>query len=107
MAGLAATFGSGAMTNSIAELEEADCTLVTGSNTTETHPVISTRLKRALRLHHKSLIVIDPRRLDLVRHATIWLRQRPGTKVAHFVQFELLSLLLPPEFPLTTAWSCP
>ena len=58
------------MTNSIAELEEADCILVTGSNTTETHPVISTRLKRAVRLHHKSLIVIDPRRLDLVRHAT-------------------------------------
>ena len=70
------------MTNSIGELEEADCTLVTGSNTTETHPVISTRLKRAVRLHHKSLIVIDPRRLDLVRHATIWLRQHPGTDVA-------------------------
>jgi formate dehydrogenase alpha subunit len=82
VAGLAATFGSGAMTNSIGELEDADCTIVTGSNTTETHPVISTRIKRAVRLHHKTLIVIDPRRLDLVRHATIWLRQQPGTDVA-------------------------
>jgi predicted molibdopterin-dependent oxidoreductase YjgC len=39
VAGLAATFGSGAMTNSIAELEDSDCILVIGSNTTETHPL--------------------------------------------------------------------
>lgn len=70
------------MTNSIGELEEADCIIVTGSNTTETHPVISTRIKRTARLNHKTLIVIDPRRLDPVRHATLWLRQRPGTDVA-------------------------
>jgi formate dehydrogenase alpha subunit len=82
VAGLAASFGSGAMTNSIEELEEADCILVTGSNTTETHPVIATRIKRAARLKNKNLIVIDPRRLDLVRHATLWLRQRPGTDIA-------------------------
>ena len=82
MAGLAASFGSGAMTNSIAELENTDCILVIGSNTTETHPVTSTFIKRAVRLNHKTLIVIDPRRLDLVRHATLWLRQRPGTDIA-------------------------
>ena len=84
MAGLAASFGSGAMTNSIAELENSDCILVTGSNTTETHPVISTRIKRAVRLNNKALIVIEPRRIDLVRHATLWLRQRPGTDIAVF-----------------------
>jgi formate dehydrogenase alpha subunit len=82
VAGLAASFGSGAMTNSIAELENTDCILVTGSNTTETHPVISTFIKRAAALKNKTLIVIDPRRLDLVRHATLWLRQRPGTDIA-------------------------
>ncbi len=82
MAGLAASFGSGAMTNSIAELENTDCILVTGSNTTETHPVTSTFIKRAAALKNKTLIVIDPRRLDLVRHATLWLRQRPGTDIA-------------------------
>jgi formate dehydrogenase alpha subunit len=84
VAGLAASFGSGAMTNSIAELEHTDCILVTGSNTTETHPVIATRIKRAVRLHNKALIVIEPRRIDLVRHATLWLRQRPGTDIAVF-----------------------
>ena len=42
--GLAATFGSGAMTNSISCMEKADCILVTGSNTTEQHPLIGTRV---------------------------------------------------------------
>jgi formate dehydrogenase major subunit/formate dehydrogenase alpha subunit len=70
------------MTNSIEELEESDCILVIGSNTTETHPVISTYIKRAVRLKGKTLIVIDPRRLTLTRHANLWLRQRPGTDVA-------------------------
>jgi formate dehydrogenase alpha subunit len=82
VAGLAASFGSGAMTNSIAELEDTDCILVTGSNTTETHPVISTFIKRAARLKNKTIIVIEPRRIDLVKHAALWLRQRPGTDIA-------------------------
>ena len=82
VAGLAAAFGSGAMTNSIAELEEADCILVTGSNTTETHPVIAGLIKRAVRYRGADLIVVDPRRIDLVGHATLWLRQRNGTDVA-------------------------
>ena len=82
VAGLAAAFGSGAMTNSIAELEHADCILVTGSNTTETHPVIAGLIKRAVRYGGAKLIVVDPRRIDLVKHATLWLRQRNGTDVA-------------------------
>ena len=64
------------MTNSIAELEDTDCILVTGSNTTENHPVIAARIKRAARYKNKTLIVIEPRRIDLVKHATIWLRQK-------------------------------
>jgi len=82
VAGLASTFGSGAMTNSIEELEHADVILVTGSNTTETHPVIATRIKRAVLLHGAKLIVVDPRKIDLVKYAAVWMRQRNGTDVA-------------------------
>jgi formate dehydrogenase alpha subunit len=65
------------MTNSVPELEDADCILVTGSNTTENHPLISARLLRAGRL-----IVVDPRRVQLARLADIHARPRPGTDVA-------------------------
>ena len=81
VAGLASSYGSGAMTNSIAEIEDADVILVTGSNTTETHPIISIRVKRAVRKGAK-LIVADPRKIDLTKYATLWLSQNPGTDVA-------------------------
>jgi formate dehydrogenase alpha subunit len=84
VAGLAATFGSGAMTNSIDELEYTDLILATGTNTTENHPVIGMKVKRAVRQHGTKLIVIDPREIDLVKYADIWLRQKPGTDVAVF-----------------------
>lgn len=84
MAGLAAAFGSGAMTNSIEELEFTEVILATGTNTTENHPVIATKIKRAVRQHGTKLIVIDPREIDLVKYADIWLRQKPGTDVAVF-----------------------
>ena len=84
VAGLAATFGSGAMTNSIDELESTDLILATGTNTTENHPVIGAKVKRAVRRHGTKLIVIDPREIDLVKYADIWLRQKPGTDVAVF-----------------------
>jgi formate dehydrogenase major subunit/formate dehydrogenase alpha subunit len=70
------------MTNSIAELEDADCILVIGSNTNENHPVIAARIKRAARLKNKDLIVIDPRRHDLVKFSRLYLRQIPGTDIA-------------------------
>ena len=82
MAGLAAAFGSGAMTNSIEELEYTDVILVIGTNTTENHPVIGMKVKRAVRQHGTKLIVIDPREIDLVKYADIWLRHKPGTDVA-------------------------
>ena len=84
VAGLARAFGSGAMTNSIDELEHADCILVTGSNTTEAHPVLALRIKWAVRKHGARLIVADPRRIDLVRFAALHVRQRSGTDVALF-----------------------
>jgi formate dehydrogenase alpha subunit len=82
VAGLAAAFGSGAMTNSIAEMESTEVMLVIGSNTTENHPVISTVLKRNASRNGGKLIVCDPRRIGLVDESTLWLRQRPGTDVA-------------------------
>ncbi len=82
MAGLAAAFGSGAMTNSIAEMEDADAFLITGSNTTEAHPVLATFVKRAIRNKGAKAVVIDPRRITLTDHSVIWLRQRPGTDIA-------------------------
>ena len=70
------------MTNSIEEIESADVILATGTNTTENHPVLSSRVKRAVRQRSAKLIVIDPREIDLVKYAEIWLRQKPGTDVA-------------------------
>ncbi len=70
------------MTNSIADLEEADCFLITGTNTTENHPVIATFIKRAVTQRGAKLILADPRNIDLGRFATVWLRQKPGTDVA-------------------------
>jgi len=82
VAGLAKAFGSGAMTNSIAELRYADCIFVTGSNTTEAHPIIGLEIKAAVEKNGAALIVADPREIDLVRYARIWLRHRSGTDVA-------------------------
>ncbi len=68
------------MTNSIGEIENAACIFSIGSNTTASHPVIGLRVKKAVRNGAK-LIVANPRKIDLVRFAHVWLRQRPGTDV--------------------------
>ena len=81
MAGLAATFGSGAMTNSIREIEDADCIFVIGSNTIEQHPLIARYVMRAKEKGAK-LIVSDIRQVPLTRFADLHLAQRPGTNVA-------------------------
>ena len=80
--GLAAAFGSGAMTNPIEDIEAADVILITGSNTTETHPVLSSCVKRAVAFRGAKLILADPRDIPIGRFATVWLRQRVGTDVA-------------------------
>lgn len=82
MAGLVASFGSGAMTNPIADIEKSELVLVTGSNTTEAHPVIASFIKRGVESGRTRLIVVDPRRIPLTRFATLWLRQDLGTDVA-------------------------
>ena len=81
MAGLATVFGSGAMTNSIPEIENNDVIFVIGSNTTETHPIVGLRMKKAVKNGAK-LIIADPRKINLVRFSTIWMQHKPGTDVA-------------------------
>ena len=83
MAGLAASFGSGAMTNSIEDITgEAKAFFVIGSNTTEQHPVIGMRIRQAVRQRGAVLIVADPRRIALTDFAVLHLRHKPGTDVA-------------------------
>jgi formate dehydrogenase alpha subunit len=81
VAGLATVFGSGAMTNSISEIENNDVIFVIGSNTTETHPIIALRMKKAVR-NGAQLIVADPRKIELAKFSTVLMQQKPGTDVA-------------------------
>ncbi len=76
--GLGMAFGSGAMTNPIRDIRHADCILITGSNTAESHPVISYEVVRAAK-KGASVVIIDPRRVPLADHATLFLQPRPGT----------------------------
>ncbi len=82
MAGLATSFGSGAMTNSIAEIQDAACLLVIGSNITEAHPIIGLQVRKAVRQRGARLIVANPKEIDLCRIADLWLRLQPGTDLA-------------------------
>jgi formate dehydrogenase alpha subunit len=70
------------MTNSIADIHLADVLLVTGSNTTEAHPVISLEMKKEVRQHGAKLILVDPREIELADFAAIHIRPRSGTDVA-------------------------
>jgi formate dehydrogenase alpha subunit len=81
VAGLAAAFGSGAMTNTIDEIEGARCILVIGSNTTEAHPLIGSRILKA-KEKGAQVIVADPRKIHLAGYADIFVRQNLGTDVA-------------------------
>ncbi len=69
------------MTNSIADFRKADVILLTGSNSTENYPVIALNMKKAIIKHGVKLIVVDPREIEMVRYAEIWLRPKPGTDV--------------------------
>jgi len=77
-----AAFGDGAMSNSISDIDKADLFFVIGSNTTECHPIIGRKIKRAMRSNGAELIVADPRQIELAERATVYLNQRPGTDVA-------------------------
>ncbi len=83
--GLKTTFGTSAGTQDFDSVMQADVILVIGANPTDAHPVFASQLKRRLR-EGAQLIVIDPRRIDLVRmphvEAAYHLPLQPGTNVA-------------------------
>jgi predicted molibdopterin-dependent oxidoreductase YjgC len=74
--------GSGAMTNPIDDILEADVIFIIGSNTHEQHPLIARRVVRAVRERGARLIVADPRAIGLAGLAEVFVRQRPGSDVA-------------------------
>ena len=83
--GLKQTFGTSAGTQNFKSVESADVILLIGANPTDAHPVFASRMKKRLREGAK-LIVLDPRRIDLVRtphvEAAHHVQLRPGTNVA-------------------------
>ncbi len=81
MVGLAAAFGSGAMTNSIPELADAKCIFIIGSNTTENHPIAAKWIFRGKEKGAK-LIVVDPRQTQMAFLADIAVQHRLGSDVA-------------------------
>ena len=82
-AGLAATFGLGGGTNPFDDLDRCDAILLAGANPTAAHPVVGSRIFQRV-MDGARLVVVDPRRTSLARHADVHLRPRPGTNVAVF-----------------------
>ena len=79
--GLSKGLGIGAATNPISEVEGAACILAIGTNPTSSHPIIGQKVRRAARKGTK-LIVVNPREIELCRHASLWLQPRPGSDLA-------------------------
>ncbi len=82
VAGLAATFGSGAMTNSIEEFERADCFFIIGSDTSSQHPLIGSRIINSVKNRGAKLLLMDPRKIHLSQMATVHAQHKNGTDVA-------------------------
>jgi formate dehydrogenase major subunit len=76
--------GTGAATNSFADVELARTILICGANATENHPIVGERIKQAVLHNGAKLIVIDPRKIELANYADIHLQLRPGTNVLVF-----------------------
>lgn len=79
--GLQRTFGTGAATNSIEDIQLTDAIMIIGANPTDGHPVTGAKLKQHA-MKGKTTIVIDPRRTEMAKYATHHLQLRPGTNVA-------------------------
>ncbi len=93
--GMQRTFGTGAATNSIKDLEKTDCVFVIGANPTDAHPVTGAKIKQKL-MKGITGIVVDPRKIELAKYATYHLQLRPGTNVA------LLNMML--YFIVSEGW---
>jgi formate dehydrogenase major subunit len=77
---MGAILGTGAATNSFADIELARTFLLVGTNTTENHPIVGARIKQA-KLRGANLVVVDPREIELARYADLHLPVRPGANV--------------------------
>ena len=77
-----AQLGSGATSNSYTDYEDAGCVFVVGADPSSNHPVIASRIRRAVDQHGVRLIVLNPKRVELCDHTDLWLRPYPGTDVA-------------------------
>ena len=73
--------GSGAVSNQVDDVANAEVIVVIGSNPTTNHPVAATFMKNAIK-QGKKLILMDPRRTDIARHAEYFLQFKPDTDVA-------------------------
>ena len=80
--GMQRTFGTGAATNSINDIQHTNCIMVIGANPTAAHPVTGAKLKQFTMKQDNVSIVIDPRKTELAKYATHHLALRPGTNVA-------------------------
>ena len=81
VAGLAATFGSGAMTNSIGDIAQSKCCFILGSNTFEQHPLIGRRVMQA-KMNGAKIIYADPRFTPTGKQADLYMQFRSGSDVA-------------------------
>lgn len=80
--GLAQTLGSGALTNPIADItEDVDMILLVGSNPEEAHPVIGAQIRQAIQ-RGTQVVVVDPRKINLVKDSALHLQVQAGTNVA-------------------------
>lgn len=79
--GMQRSFGTGAATNSVIDIQYTDCMMVIGANPTAAHPVTGAKIKQAA-MKDTKLIVIDPREIELAKYADHFLQLRPGTNVA-------------------------
>ncbi|QRF23884.1 formate dehydrogenase subunit alpha [Alicyclobacillus sp. TC] len=77
--GLRRTMGLGGDTGTIKDLASADLVIIVGANPAESHPVLSTRLRRAKKKYGQKLIVADLRKNDMANRADLFLHPRPGT----------------------------
>ncbi|QDF68096.1 formate dehydrogenase subunit alpha [Shewanella sp. SNU WT4] len=78
---LNANLGSGAMTNDIQGIKQADLIFILGSDTESAHPIIASRIKEAVNYHKARLVVADPKKVSIADKAEFYISHKPGTDV--------------------------
>lgn len=86
-AGLWRTVGYGGDSGSISDIAQAELVMIVGSNTSEAHPVLATRIKRAQKLHGQKVIVADIRRHEMAQRADIFFSPAPATDMVWLSAF--------------------